>query len=125
MKPEKERLLYDLAADEGRSEATLLAAAGILRRRRHWRLMRQVIALLMLVAATALLVETHNRPQTLAQVSRPANLPAAVPQAQELTDEQLLSLFPNTPVGLATLPNGKKVLFFLRPADAAKYATRL
>jgi hypothetical protein len=84
-----------------------------------------MIVPLILVVATTLLVKTHKRPQTLAQVSRPANLPAAAPQARELTDEQLLSLFPNTPVGLATLPNGKKLLLFLRPADAAKYATRL
>ncbi|MGA2246825.1 MAG: hypothetical protein ABSH48_17675 [Verrucomicrobiota bacterium] len=125
MKPEKEQLFDDLAADGGRREATLLAAAHILRCRRHWLVARQTIVLLILVATTALLVETNNHRQTLAQVSRPPSQPVPVPQAQELTDEQLLSLFPNTPVGLATLPNGKKLLLFLRPGDAAKYVTRL
>jgi hypothetical protein len=46
-------------------------------------------------------------------------------QAQSLTDDQLLGFFPNTPVGLATLPDGKKLLIFPRPGDEARFITRL
>jgi hypothetical protein len=125
MKPEKEELLHDLLAGDGQREATLLAATNHLRRRRHWRLARQTFLLLTLVAATALLLETNNHGRMPGPAFRPAAQLAAAPRAQELTDEQLLALFPNTPVGLATLSNGKKLLLFLRPADAAKYVTRL
>jgi hypothetical protein len=79
----------------------------------------------MLAIATVLLVAQNRRPQTLAQISPSPAKPAAPLQAQSLTDEELLSLFPNTPVGLATLPNGKKLLLFPRPGDAAKFITRL
>jgi hypothetical protein len=126
MKPEKEQLLHDLLAGDGRREATLLAATNILRRRRHWRRARQTfLLLLLLVAATTLLVETNNRRHAPVPPARPEAQLAAAPRTQELTDDQLLALFPNIPVGLATLPNGKKLLLFLQPADAAKYVTRL
>ena len=125
MKPEKQQLIHDLlAADESRRETTLLAAAKILRRRRHWRVASRAFAVIALVSATVLLVEANRQRPTLAQISPPAKS-AAPFQAQSLTDEQLLSLFPNTPVGLATLPNGKKLLLFPRPGDAAKFITRL
>jgi hypothetical protein len=125
MKPEKAQLLHDLALDESRRDATLLAAAGIFRRRRHWRAARQTLLLPVLTAALALVVEQKHRSVTLARVAPTAAQRAAATPIKELTDEQLLSLFPNTPVGLATLPNGKKLLLFLRPADAAKYTIRL
>jgi hypothetical protein len=125
MKPEKENLWRDLTATETRREATLLAAGGILRRRRHWHTARQTALLSLLVASVALLVVQSHRSLTLARVSPPTAKSAAATPVQELTDEQLLSLFPNTPVALATLPNGKKLLLFLRPADEAKYAIRL
>lgn len=124
MKPEKQQLIHDLLDDEGRQEATLMAATRVLRRRRQWRVAWRTFALLMLATATALLVQ-QKRKQTLAQVSPANGKPSEPPQVQSLTDEQLLSLFPNTPVGLATLPNGKKLLIFPRPADEAKYVTRL
>ncbi len=44
--------------------------------------------------------------------------PAAA--GRSLTDEQLLAMFPNTPVGLAKV-NGRKVLIFPRAADQARY----
>lgn len=126
MKSEKEHLLHDLMiADEGQRHATLLAAGGILRRRRQWRTARQACLLSALLAALVLLAGQNHRSPTLARISPPATQPAPPPAARELTDEQLLSLFPNTPVGLATLRDGKKLWLFLRPADAAKYATRL
>ena len=54
-------------------------------------------------------------------VSAPQAASLAVPQ---LTDEELLALFPNTPVGLVTLSNGKKLMVFPRPADKARYVAR-
>ena len=81
--------------------------------------------MLILCAATTLLVEQNRRRPILAQVSPPKSEPPATLKLQSLTDDQLLSLFPNTPVGLATLPNGKKLLLFPRSADEALYVTRL
>jgi hypothetical protein len=126
MKPEKQQLIHDLLADESRRETTLLAGTKILRRRRHWRVAWRTFALIMLTSATVLLVEQNRQRPTLAQISPSETKSSAPPlQAQSLTDEQLLSLFPNTPVGLATLPNGKKLLIFPRPGDAAKFISRL
>jgi hypothetical protein len=34
-------------------------------------------------------------------------------------------LFPNTPVGLASLPDGKKRLIFPRPGDEQRFITKL
>jgi hypothetical protein len=50
---------------------------------------------------------------------------SAVTQVRALSDDELLSLFPNTPVALASLPDGKKRLFFPRPGDEQKFITRL
>jgi hypothetical protein len=125
MKLEKQQLVHDLLDAEGCREATLLAGAKILRRRRHWRAAWRVSAAVILALAAGLLVE-QNRPQPkLARLSPAAPKPASSLQAQSLTDEQLLSLFPNTPVGLATLPNGRKLLIFPREGDEAKFVTRL
>ena len=41
------------------------------------------------------------------------------------TNDQLLALFPDTPVGLAKLPNGKKLLIFPRAGDEQKFVTHL
>jgi hypothetical protein len=125
MKPDTEQLIHDLLDDESRRDAILVAGARILRRRRHWRVAWQTCALIMLVAATALLAKQDRQRPTLAQNSPPATQSAAPFHAQSLTDDQLLSLFPDTPVGLATLPNGRKLLIFPRAGDEAKFATRL
>jgi len=125
MKPEKQELIHDLLGDESRRETTLLAATTILRRRRRWRAASRIFALLALVSASVLLVETDRQRPTLAVVSATKTKSSAPTPAQSLTDDQLLSLFPNTPVGLATLPNGKKLLIFPRPGDEAKFMTRL
>ena len=84
----------------------------------------RIAALLMLATAVAFFVAQNNQRRPLAQKSPPAAKESS-PQAQSLTDEQLLSLFPDTPVGLATLPNGKKLLIFPHPGDEAKFITRL
>lgn len=124
MKPEKQRLIDELIGDESHSASTLLAGAQILRRRRQWRVARQILALMTFLAAVAWLVEQKKQRQPAHASPPEATRPAPRP-VHSLTDAELLALFPNTPVGLATLPNGKKLLLFLRPADAAKYVTRL
>jgi hypothetical protein len=40
-----------------------------------------------------------------------------------LSDDQLLALFPNIPVGVATV-GGKKVLIFPRPGDNERFVGR-
>jgi hypothetical protein len=125
MRPEKQLLIHDLLDDASRRDMTLFAAAKILRRRRQWRAAWQTFALLMLAAAAVMFVNHDRQRPTLAQVSPAAAKPSAPFRTQSLTDDQLLSLFPNTPVGLAKLPNGKKLLIFPRPADEARFVMRL
>jgi hypothetical protein len=124
MKAEKEQLIHDVLADESRQEATLRAGAAILRGRRHWRVARQTLLWVALAAAAALLLKPDRQHQALARATPPSAQRIAPAQAQSLTDDQLLALFPNTPVGLATLPNGRKLLIFPRPADEARLVTR-
>ena len=125
MKPEKENLIRDLLEENSTREATLLAGAQILRRRRHWRAGRQIVEVLVLVAIVAGLALRKATPQPprLAAVA-----PGVVPvsQVHEMTDDELLALFPsNTPVALAPVPDGKKRLFFLRPGDERRFIKRL
>lgn len=120
MKPEKERLIDDILDAQSRREATLREGAQILRRRRHWRTARQGFAAMALAVVAAVFIEQNYRPQKTALVPMAENKPVSV-QTGVLTDQQLLALFPNTPVGLATLGNGKKMLIFPRPADKARY----
>jgi hypothetical protein len=124
MKPEKEHLIDDLLDAESRREATLLAGAHILRRRRHWRAARRALTLVALVAVATLFIEQNHRQQKSSPMPVADQKPASA-QPEVLTDEQLLALFPNTPVGLAKLPNGKKMLIFPRPADEARYIVHL
>jgi hypothetical protein len=111
MKPEKRHLIDDLLDEEGdaRREATLLASARILRRRRWRRVMVQSLAVVAILGIAALMLPrpTPPRPVVLTSIA------------------ELLDLFPNTPVGLAKLTNGKKRLIFPRPGDEARFLTRL
>ena len=128
MKPEKERLIDDLLDAQNRREATLRAGGQILRRRRHWRMARQTLAAVALVAVAAVFIGRDFHPKKTVPifvVVPVAEVKPAPVQAGVLTDEQLLALFPNTPVGLATLSNGKKMLIFPRPADEARYVVHL
>jgi len=127
MKPEKQQLIHDLLDNESRHEATLLAGAKILRHRRHWRAARQLLGLIALAGAAIWLVEqtNHRQAPVHVQIATPVAKSSEPLHAQSLTDDQLLGLFPNTPVGLATLPNGKKLLIFPRPGDEAKFVTHL
>jgi hypothetical protein len=124
MKPEKEKLIDDILDAQSRRDATLRAGANILRRRRHWRTARQTLAVMAVAALAGVFIERSYLPRKSVLAPVAENKPAPA-QAGTLTDEQLLALFPNTPVGLATLHNGKKMLIFPRPADEARYVVHL
>jgi hypothetical protein len=125
MKPEKQQLLDDLLGTKARSEITLAAGCRILRRRRYLRIARRSLGVIFLIVAGSFefrreYILRHQTPKILAaSVSTSSPVPM-----KSLTDEELLALFPNTPVGLATLSNGKKLLVFPRPRDEAKYVGR-
>jgi len=48
-------------------------------------------------------------------------IPTLKEQVRSLTDEELLALFPDTPVALATMKNGTKRLIFPRPGDEQRF----
>lgn len=122
MRPEKRHLIHELLDGQrhARREVTLLAGGRILRRRRRWRLAFRgftVVALLALAALSSqYLVRSPGRPV--------ASQPPAAP-VPSLTDAELLALFPDTPVGLITLENGKKRLIFPRPGDQERFVKHL
>ena len=120
MKPEKQDLIRDLLDEDSHREATLLAGTRILRRRRQWRAVTRSACVLALVAIAAVLVMKKENPLP-SEVVSVAPAPAVAAQARALTDDELLALFPNTPVALASLPDGKKRLIFPRPGDQEKY----
>jgi hypothetical protein len=126
MKPEKQNLIRDLLDEDSNREATLHAGAQILRRRRQWRAVRRGTGVLVVVALAAVLVLKYETPNSAApRVPKGGPKTAPVTQAKALSDDELLALFPNTPVALASLPNGKKLLIFPRPGDEQKFITRL
>jgi hypothetical protein len=126
MKPEKQNLIRDLLNEDSGREATLFAGAKILRRRRQWRVAKRGLCALAVVALAAILVLKKETPQPVApQVAGVAPKAAPVTQVQALSDDELLGLFPNTPVALASLPDGKKRLIFPRPGDEEKFVTKL
>lgn len=127
MKSEKQQLIHELLDGErdARREATLLAGARILRRRRHWRAATRGLAFVLVLAGAGLWFEWTNSPKTSFQTPTRAAASPTPAQPQALTDDQLLALFPDTPVALATLPDGKKLLIFPRAADEQKFVTHL
>lgn len=128
MKREREKLLEELWEQdaEGRRTAILNAGAQALRRRRWIRRSQQCCAGLLVLLAASFAVKQFTQPPETAVVSQALSIPKAAPApAHSLTDEELLALFPDTPVGLATLSDGKKRLMFLRPEDEEKFVGRL
>jgi hypothetical protein len=120
MRSDKQRLVHDLLDNQPHRNATLAAAGVVLRRRRQWHAAKHIIALLALVSIVSVWLWPQPKAPSSAPVAQAHPKTAAGLRVKLLTDEELLSLFPNTPVGLATLPNGKKLLIFPRPSDAAR-----
>jgi len=128
MNPDKRKLIVDLMDEErnARRETTLLAGSRILRRKRWGRVAMPgcVVALL----ATLLVVSVHRPAKNptrgkLVAVVRPA--PASPDEPRAISDAELLAMFPNTPVALVKLDNGKKRLIFTRPGDEEKFLTKM
>ena len=123
MKPEKRELIHALLDEpHTRREATLLAGSRILRRRRWGRAALRTFAALALLTTTVLSLQRWipSRPG-----GSPATPPAQEQAVQSLTDAELLALFPDTPVGLVTLENGRRRLIFPRPGDEERFVKRL
>jgi hypothetical protein len=122
MKPEKRHLVETLLDQEevARRAATLLSAGRILRRRRWRRAAWRSVTGISILALAALSIQkmTHPPPPPLTAI--------ALPQVRtgSLTDDELLAMFPKTPVGLVTLENGKKRLIFPRPGDEQRFVAR-
>ncbi len=114
--------MHDLLDEgrDGRREATLLAGGRILRRRRWQRLAVRNVAIVGILVMTALALQRMLAPAPPVLTA----LPSPRVQSGSLTDDELLALFPNTPVGLATLDDGKKRLIFPRPGDEERFITR-
>ena len=127
MKAEKQQLIHDLLDDEKRRDDLLLAGTRVLRRRRQWRAVSRVGVLTLVLLSAAIWFE--RRRDTYSIANTPVTLPArSEPEqvkAKSLTDDELLALFPNTPVALATLPDGRKLLIFPRPGDEQRFVTKM
>jgi hypothetical protein len=126
MNPEKRRLLDDVLGG-ARREDTLRAGAGILRHRRWKRAAARSLAGMAVLLAVALVIPAVHQKlphPVVAQSAPAASAPAAV-LVEYLTDDQLLALFPDTPVGLIRTADGRKHLIFPHPGDEAKFITRL
>jgi hypothetical protein len=119
MKPEKQLLidhLLDGAQSPSEREATLLAGGRLLRRKRWTRATSRTFAIAAALALAAIALRKGLPPERkVLSESHPL-----APPVPSLTDEQLLELFPDTPVGLATIGD-KKVLLFLHPADRERF----
>jgi hypothetical protein len=126
MKLEKQNLIRDLLDEDSNREATMLAGASVLRRRRQWRVARRGAGVLAVVALAAVVVLKMETPRARSpRVPNEALKAPPVSHVQALSDDDLLALFPGTPVALASLPDGRKRLIFPRPGDEEKFVTKL
>ncbi len=128
MKAEKQQLLQDLLApDSARCrQATLLAGTRILRRKRQRRAGLQLVFAVTLIGLAGLAIQRITAPGPRTFIAAPVIAPAAPPaEMKGLTDAELLALFPDTPIALVTLENGKKRLIFPRPEDAERFVAPL
>ncbi|MGA3181370.1 MAG: hypothetical protein ABSF38_13610 [Verrucomicrobiota bacterium] len=127
MQPDKRILLDDVlhaTPGDARRQAILRAGGRIMRRRRACRFAARTLVVLAAVILAALAVHRYPAAPKEACALPPKTAPGEE-QVQYLTDDQLLALFPNTPVGLIKTPDGKKRLIFPRPGDEAKYIIHL
>jgi len=122
MKPEKRKLIRDLLDEqdwEARRDATLLAGGRLLRRRRWKRVATQSFFAAVIVIMAGIGILKMNTPEPTKVVDKPET----TPKVHYLTDDELLAMFPNTPVGLAKV-GGKVVLIFPRPGDKERFVGR-
>jgi hypothetical protein len=125
MKTEKPNLpdhLLELDNHASR-QATLLAGGRILRRRRARHAAMRILTILAILGVAAFSLQKILTPVAPHRVLLTAQATPA--PLRSLTDDELLALFPDTPVALATLPDGKKRLLFPRPGDEARFITKL
>jgi len=124
MKRDKQHLLDDLLNESGSTHlrnSVLSQAHGLLRRKRRRAALTQSLALLAMFGCALVVWRGIWRPSPPAA---PGFAPvASAPPSHRLTDQELLNLFPDTPVGLATV-DGKQRLIFLNPADEERFITR-
>jgi hypothetical protein len=114
-----------LLDNDARRDATLLAGAHMLRRRRQWRVAQRILALTLVAATATVLWFEKRKPSAPTEMASPTPQPSLAIEVRSLNDDELLALFPDTPVGLATLPDGKKRLIFPRAGDEARFITRM
>ena len=126
MNPDKQHLIESLLGPEdptGQRTATLRAGARVLRVRRWRRRAGLGVSGAAFVAVLVWCLQPFHPSPTMTTAVAPAPAPAR-PEVHELTDAELLALFPDTPVGLITVGD-RKQLIFLRPGDEERFITRL
>jgi len=126
MNPEKQSLIENLISHDdpsGQRMAALRAGVRVLRVRR-WK--RRAAFGLSGSALLCLLILGlwHASGPKLKEIVTVKPVVPPEPQIQKLTDNELLALFPDTPVGLVAVGEGKR-LIFLRPGDEERFITRL
>jgi len=131
MKPEHHQLLHDLLDGHDASaqrDAILNAGHCVLRRKRHVRYLTRGLAAAAFAGLAVLAINKlsapHSQRSTASARLATTQPPQAVFHVQEITDDELLALFPGTPVGLAKV-NGKQRLIFPRPGDEARFTVHL
>jgi hypothetical protein len=108
-------------------EASLNRSLAALRTRRRLRVLRNgaLVALPALLLAAALFWRTPSSPIPVGQTPAVASTPvlkiypavtaADVPSVPTISDQELLALYANRPVGLVGKPGQQKLIFFDQP----------
>ncbi len=130
MNLENRQLLHDLLDGQDAAAArNIVLEAGLLalRRKRHVRYLTRTLAAAACVGLAVLAITRESAPHS--PLPQPGDRlatkrsPQAVFHVKEITDKELLALFPDTPVGLAKV-NGKELLIFPRPGDEKRFVMR-
>lgn len=134
MKPEQRRLLQDALAEDaggGRREAILQAGGQILRRKRRVRFVARGLMGVAAVAGVAFgvlrlpeLMQPYGSATTNALAAATPTAPTTPTLSRSMSDEELLAMFPGTPVALAKVGD-RQYLLFPRPGDEARFIDRL
>jgi hypothetical protein len=131
MKPEHHQLLRDLLDGHdavAQRDAILNAGRHVLRRKRQARYLTRTLAATAFAGLAVLAISRITTPHSPASAAdthlASTQPPRAVSHVREITDDELLALFPGTPVWLAKV-NGKQRLIFPRPGDEARFIVHL